>query len=155
MCERRRQSRNRPASARLLGAAAVICLTATASGLTQERREYRSTAKQQEILKSELASVPGKEGTVLRVELPAGWVGDWHHHTCDVFVYVIAGEFVVDVDGQGRKTFGPGQVYHEAVNTAMQARNPSTTRLTELILFQVGGKGEPLMLVGKPAPGQP
>jgi quercetin dioxygenase-like cupin family protein len=55
-------------------------------------------------------------------------------------VYVVSGEFVVDVEGQARKSFAPGQVYHEAVNTRMQARNPSATRATELILFQVGGK---------------
>src|SRR6187431_1997479 len=95
----------------------AMCLVATALVLAQRRDEYRTTAKQQEVLKSQLASVPEKEGTVLRVELPAGWVGDWHFHTGDVFVYVISGEFVVDVDGHGRKRFGAGQVYHEAVNT--------------------------------------
>lgn len=131
----------------------AICVMATASVFAQRRDEYRTTAKQQEVLKSQLASVPDKEGTVLRVELPAGWVGDWHSHTGDVFVYVISGEFVVDVDGYGRKRFGAGQVYHEAVNTTMQARNGSATRSTELILFQVGGRGEPLMIVAKPPRG--
>jgi hypothetical protein len=72
----------------------------------------------------------GKEGTVLRVELPGGWVGDWHY--------------------QGRKQFGPGEVYHEAVNTTMQARNPSSGEHTTLILFQIGGKDEPLMLLAQP-----
>ena len=131
----------------------AICVVATAVVFAQRRDEYRTTAKQQEVLKSQLASVPEKEGTVLRVELPAGWVGDWHYHTGDVFVYVLSGEFVVDVDGQGRKQFGVGQVYHEAVNTTMQARNGSATQLTELILFQVGGKGEPLMIIAKPPRG--
>lgn len=131
----------------------VICVMATASVFAQRRDEYRTTAKQQEVLKSRLASLPEKEGTVLRVELPAGWVGDWHHHTGDVFVYVVSGEFVVDVDGQGRKRFVAGQVYHEAVNTTMQARNGSATQAAELILFQVGGKGEPLMIVAKPPRG--
>ena len=131
-----------------------MCVAATALVFAQRRDEYRTTADQQEVLKSELASVPGKEGTVLRVELPAGWIGDWHYHTGDVFVYVVSGEFVVDLDGQGRKRFGAGQVYHEAVNTTMQARNGSATRSTELILFQVGGKGEPLMIVAKPPRGQ-
>ena len=131
----------------------AICVMATASVFAQRRDEYRTTAKQQEVLKSRLASVPEKEGTVLRVELPAGWVGDWHHHTGDVFVYVVSGEFVVDVDGQGRKRFVAGQVYHEAVNTTMQARNGSATQAAELILFQVGGKGEPLMIVAKPPRG--
>ena len=113
-------------------------------------QEYRTTAEQQTVLTSDLVSVPGKEGTVLRIELPVGWVGGWHYHTGDVFVYVVSGEFVVDVEGQGRKQFRPGEVYHEAVNTTMQARNPSTKERTTLILFQVGGKGEPLMLVAKP-----
>jgi hypothetical protein len=63
---------------------------------------------------------------------------------------VISGQFVVDVEGEGRKQFGPGHVYHEALNTTMRARNPSSTEPTTLILFQVGGKGEPLMLVGRP-----
>ena len=84
--------------------------------------------------------MPGKEGTVLRVELPGGWVGEWHYHSGDVFAYVVSREFVVDVDGQGRKSFRPGQVYHEAVNTSMQARNPNATTRTELILFQVADK---------------
>ena len=113
-------------------------------------QEYRTTAEQQAVLTSDLVSVPGKEGTVLRVELPVGWVGGWHYHTGDVFVYVVSGEFVVDVEGQGRKQFRPGDVYHEAVNTTMQARNPSAKQRTTLILFQVGGKGEPLMLVATP-----
>ena len=132
---------------------ATIGMTTSASIGAQERQEYRSTAEQREVLKSDLVSAPGKEGTVLKVELPAKWVGDWHYHTGDVFVYVISGEFVVDVDGQGRKSFGPGQVYHEAVNTRMQARNPSATQRTSLIVFQVGGKGEPLMLTAKPPQG--
>jgi quercetin dioxygenase-like cupin family protein len=113
-------------------------------------QEYRTTAKQDTVLQSALVSVPGKEGTVLRVELPAGWIGDWHYHTGDVFVYVVSGEFVVDVERQGRQGFGPGQVYHEAVKTTMQARNPSATERTELILFQVGAKGEPLMFRAQP-----
>ena len=113
-------------------------------------QEYRTTAKQDTVLQSALVSVPGKEGTVLRVELPAGWIGDWHYHTGDVFVYVVSGEFVVDVERQGRQRVGPGQVYHEAVKTTMQARNPSATERTELILFQVGAKGEPLMFRSQP-----
>jgi hypothetical protein len=60
---------------------------------------------------------------------------------------------VVDVNGQGRKRFGAGQVYHEAVNTTMQARNGSAARSTQLTLFQVGGKGEQLMVAAQPPRG--
>lgn len=134
-------------------AALAACLCAghlNAQPQAASPQVYRTTAKQQAVLSSDLVSVPGKEGTVLGVELPAGWVGGWHYHTGDVFVYVVSGDFVVDVEGQGRKQFRSGEVYHEAVNTTMQARNPSATERTTLILFQIGGKGEPLMLVAQP-----
>ena len=132
-------------------ALAHILSFSNAEAQTQSpRQEYRTTANQETVLQSELVSVPSKEATVLRVELPAGWIGDWHYHTGDVFVYVLSGEFVVDVEHEGRKRFGPGQVYHEAVNTTMQARNPNAAQRSELILFQVGAKGEPLMFRGKP-----
>ena len=137
-------------AARTWAAVAVLAVVLAVHAAGQQREEYRTTAKQKEVLKSALVSVPGKEGTVLRVELPAGWVGDWHYHTGDVFVYVVSGEFVVDVEGQVRKTFTAGEVYHEAVNTTMRARNPRSTQPTTLILFQVGGKGDPLMLLAKP-----
>jgi quercetin dioxygenase-like cupin family protein len=75
-------------------------------------RSYRwlgsTTANQQEVLPSDPVSVAGKKGAVFRIELPPAWVGDWHYHTGDVFVYVLSGEFIIDVTGQGRRRFGPG-----------------------------------------------
>jgi quercetin dioxygenase-like cupin family protein len=111
----------------------------------QQRQEYRSTAPSTVLLRDDLAALKGQEAQVISLQLPPGWVGGWHYHTGDVFVYVQDGSFTVDVDGEGRKTFGRGQVYHEAVNKVMRARNGSTTEQTTIIVFQVGAKGEPLM----------
>lgn len=108
--------------------------------------EYVSTANVETLTKSELVSVPGKEVQILLAELPPGWIGGRHHHTGDVFVYVVDGEFLVNVEGEGLLRFGPGEVYHEAVNVSMKARNGSTAEATNLILFQVGDKGAPLMI---------
>ncbi len=105
-----------------------------------------STAETTTILREDLASIDGKEGTVFSGRLGPGWVGERHYHTGDVFVYVVKGLFTVDVDGEERKTFRPGEVYHEAVNKVMHARNLSTTDSTEVIIFQVSDKGEPLMI---------
>lgn len=131
----------------------AICAVA-ANGAEQEpqktaREEYKGAADRTTVLRDDLIVIPGKEVNILRVEFPAGWIGERHYHTGDVFVYVLEGEFVVDVGGEGREAFGPGQVYHEAVNKVMQARNPSTTQRTKVILFQVGDKGEPLMIKAK------
>jgi len=111
-----------------------------------KKEEYKSTAKQTEILQDDLAMIDGKEVNIIAVEFPPGWVGEKHYHTGDVFVYVREGTFVVDVEGEGRKSFSPGKVYHEAVNKVMQARNGSQTSPTKVFLFQVGNKGEPLMI---------
>ncbi len=111
-----------------------------------KKEEYKSTAKQTEILQDDLAMIDGKEVNIIAIEFPPGWVGEKHYHTGDVFVYVREGTFVVDVEGEGRKSFSPGKVYHEAVNKVMQARNGSQTSPTKVFLFQVGNKGEPLMI---------
>ncbi|MBI2487356.1 MAG: cupin domain-containing protein [Deltaproteobacteria bacterium] len=114
--------------------------------IDEKREEYKSTAKQTKVLQDDLAVIEGKEVNIIAVELLPGWVGEKHYHTGDVFVYVQEGEFIVDVEGEGRKSFGPGEVYHEAVNKVMQARNGSQTNTTKVMLFQVGNKGEPLMI---------
>lgn len=131
--------------------ASVTLALATLPVAAQEQeqdagREYVSTAIIDSVLHDDLEALPGTEARVLEVEFPAGWTGDRHYHTGDVFVYVLEGEFVVDVEGEGRLRFGPGDVYHEAVNTVMQARNPSTSVATRVILFQVGEEGQPLMI---------
>lgn len=115
----------------------------------EKREEYKSTAKQNKILQDSLAVIEGKEVNIIAVEFPPGWVGERHYHTGDVFVYVQEGEFIVDVEGENRKSFGPGEVYHEAVNKVMQARNGSQNSHTKVLLFQVGNKGEPLMILAE------
>lgn len=117
-----------------------------AAAQAQAKEEYVSTAELETVLQDDLVALPGNEAHIIRAEFPAGWVGERHYHTGDVFVYVLEGEFVVDVDGEGRKRFGAGEVYHEAVDTVMQARNPGTEVATKAIIFQVGPKGTPLMI---------
>lgn len=126
--------------------ASVPDASAQSKGSDKRKEEYVSTAKATPLLQAELQAFPGKEVQVLEYELAPGWVGGRHYHTGDVFVYIREGEFVVDVDGQGRKTFGPGQVYHEPVNVKMTARNGATNKPTRILLFQVGNKAEPLMI---------
>lgn len=127
----------------------LLCSHIWAGEDQEKREEYKSTAKQNKILQDNLAVIEGKEVNIIAVEFPPGWVGERHYHTGDVFVYVQEGEFIVDVEGEGRKSFGPGEVYHEAVNKVMQARNGSHSSHTKVLLFQVGNKGEPLMILAE------
>ncbi len=113
----------------------------------------RTTAQEKSnvtmLLNEEMFSIPGKEVAIQRAEYPAGWAGERHYHTGDIFVYVLEGQFVVDLDGGKRVTIDPGEVYHEAVNKVMQARNGSTKEPVTVILFQVGDRGKPRVILSK------
>ncbi len=125
---------------------AVCGLVYPAASWAQEREEYMTTGEVTTVLQDSLFAIEGKEVNIRMTEFPPGWVGGRHYHTGDVFVYVLEGTFVVDVEGEERQTFGPGQVYHEALNRVMQARNLSTAEPTKILVFQVGDKGELLMI---------
>ncbi len=125
---------------------AVCGLVYPVASWAQEREEYVTTGEVTTVLQDSLFAIEGKEVNILMTEFPPGWVGGRHYHTGDVFVYVLEGTFVVDVEGEERQTFGPGQVYHEALNRVMQARNLSTAEPTKILVFQVGDKGELLMI---------
>jgi len=104
--------------------------------------QARGRSSQEVLLQDPLYAIPGKQAHLLRIEYPPGWVGRRHYHTGDVFLYVLEGRFTIDVEGKERTTIGPGEAYHEAVKTEMQARNASASEPTTILLFQVGDPGE-------------
>ena len=138
--------------------AAAIALSAPAQEQKSQAQHQhdgpRGRSKQDVLLQDPLYAVPGKQAHLLRIEYPAGWIGERHYHTGDVFLYVLSGAFTVDVDGAERKTIRAGQAYHEALNKVMQARNASATEPTTILLFQVGNQGERTTVVSdRPPPG--
>jgi quercetin dioxygenase-like cupin family protein len=123
----------------------VLCAGAQEQKESQAPHQHdspRGRSKQDILLQDPLYAIPGKQAHLLRIEYPAGWIGERHYHTGDVFLYVLSGGFTVDVDGAERKTIRAGEAYHEALNKVMQARNASTTEPTTILLFQVGNQGE-------------
>jgi len=101
------------------------------------------------VLNEDMFSIPGKEVAIQRAEYPAGWVGERHYHTGDIFVDVLEGQLIVDLEGGQRVTIDHGEVYHEAVNKVMQARNGSAKEPVKMILFQVGDKGKQRVIMAK------
>ena len=125
--------------------AAIALFAGAQQQKSQEPHQHdgpRGRSKQDVLLQDPLYAIPGKQAHLLRIEYPAGWIGERHYHPGDVFLYVLSGAFTVDVDGAERKTLRAGQAYHEALNKVMQARNASTTEPTTILLFQVGNQGE-------------
>ncbi len=110
-----------------------------------DAQEYVSKARAKTLHKAPLQGVAGKEVIVKHFAAPANFVGGKHMHPGPVFVYVLEGELTVEL-ASGTKTFKAGELYPEDINTAMVGRNLSATDDLELLVFQVGEIGKPMML---------
>ncbi len=106
---------------------------------------YVSKAKAKTLHKAPLQGVEGKEMVVKHYALPSEYVGGKHMHPGPVFVYVLEGELTVELASE-TKTFKAGELYAEDINAAMVGKNLSATDDLELLVFQVGDIGKPMML---------
>ncbi|HSS63790.1 MAG TPA: cupin domain-containing protein [Gammaproteobacteria bacterium] len=107
--------------------------------------EYVTKAKVMTLHQAELPGVPGKEMIVKRFSIPPKFVGGKHLHPGPVFVYVLEGELTVELENETR-TFKAGELYPEDINAAMVGKNLSGSDNLELLVFQVGDVGKPMML---------
>ncbi len=126
-----------------LAAAMVMVLASFHSADAQQ--EYVSKAKAQTLHKAPLPGVEGKEVIIKHFAAPAGFVGGRHFHPGPVYVYVLEGELTVETEG-GTETYKAGQLFPEALNQVMQGKNLSAADDLELLVFQVGDVGKPLMI---------
>ena len=88
----------------------------------------------------------GDEIQVREILFAPGWQAPRHYHNSDLFIYVISGEFEVDMEGEGLKTYTDGQALRMKPNTPMDARNPSQTKSLKLAVFQVGNPDAPFVV---------
>ena len=130
----------------LLGTTLALgMLAGMASFQAANAAEYVSKARAKTLHKAPLPGVDGKEMVVKHFAIPAEFVGGKHMHPGPVFVYVLEGEFTVELAG-GTKTFKAGELYPEKINASMIARNLSASDDLELLVFQVGDIGKPMMI---------
>ncbi len=108
-------------------------------------QEYVPKVAKQKLHQAPLPGAEGKEMTVVHFAIPPGYVGGKHMHPGPVFVYVLEGELTVVLEG-GTKTFKAGELYPEDMNSAMVGKNLSGTDDLEILVFQVGDIGKPMML---------
>ena len=107
--------------------------------------EYVSKARAKTLHQAPLQGVAGKEIVVKHFAAPPKFVGGKHMHPGPVFVYVLEGELTVELAGK-MKTFKAGELYAEDIGATMVGRNLSATDDLELLVFQVGDIGKPMMI---------
>ena len=82
--------------------------------------------------------------------LAPGQVTTWHTHTAPVFVYVVEGTFLLEMQGKASLEARTGQAIMEPVRTVMRGKNPSATAPAHVVMFQVNAPGKPFLNPTKP-----
>ena len=125
-------------------ALASTMLTGLAGFQVADAQEYVSKAKAKSLYKGPLQGAKGMDVVVKHFKAPAKFVGGKHMHSGQVFVYVLEGELTVELAGE-TKTFKAGELYPEDIGAAMVGKNLSSTDHLELLVFQIGEAGKPMM----------
>ena len=124
---------------------ASFILTGIVNFQAASAQEYVPKVTKKKLHQAPLPGAEGKEMMVVHLAIPPGYVGGKHMHTGPVFVYVLEGELTVVLDGE-TKTFKTGEMYPEDINTAMVGKNLSASDDLEILVFQVGEIGKPMMI---------
>jgi quercetin dioxygenase-like cupin family protein len=122
----------------------MISFTGSQEGSAAEQ-EYVSKARVKTLYQAPLAGVEGKEVIIKHFQIPPEFVGGKHMHPASVFVYVLEGELTVESEGE-TLTFKAGELYPEPLQKSMVGKNLSASDDLELIVFQIGDEGKPMMV---------
>ena len=101
-----------------------------------------ATAKQ--LMTKELAGLAGKEVLMSTVTYPPGGASPPHRHDAQVFVYVLEGELIMQVQGGPKVTLKPGETFYESpTDVHAVSANASPTRPATFLVFIIKDKGAP------------
>jgi quercetin dioxygenase-like cupin family protein len=96
------------------------------------------------LMAQDLAGLAGKEGLMLTVAYAPGEASTKHRHNAHVFVYVLEGSVVMQVEGGKEVTLKPGQTFYESPNDVHSvSRNASKTHPAKFLVFVLKDKGTP------------
>src|SRR5256712_13743355 len=99
-----------------------------------------------ELLAIDLAHYPGKEGRMLEVSYPPGARDMVHRHDAHAFVYVLGGEFVMQLRGQPAVASKAGQTFYEGpTDVHVLGRNASNTEPARFVVVLLKAKGAPIL----------
>lgn len=99
----------------------------------------------QTLLTESLSNIPGKEVTMLTVEYPPGGASLPHRHDAEVFVYVLEGAVLMQVDGKEAVTVRKGETFRESpTDVHRQSANASQSEPARFVVFMVKEQGKPV-----------
>lgn len=122
----------------------ILCVIATASavGLAQGAKDPVTVKP---LMTKDLVGIPGKEAVMLSVDYLPGGASMPHRHEAQVFLYVVEGSIVTQVEGQAPVTLVAGQTFYEnPTDIHKTAKNASQTEPARVVAFIIKDKGKPV-----------
>lgn len=122
----------------------LLPATALFAGLLGLVTPAVSAEKVNPLMAQDLAGLAGKEGMMLTVEYEPGASSTKHRHNAHVFVYVLEGSVVMQVEGGKPVTLLPGQTFYESPDDIHSiSKNASDSKPAKFLVFIVKDKGAP------------
>jgi quercetin dioxygenase-like cupin family protein len=110
-----------------------------------------SPAAVMQLLTKELAGNPGKEVLMSTVTYPPGGASPPHRHDAQVFVYVLEGELIMQVQGGPKVTLKPGETFYEGPSDVHSvSANASQTAPAKFLVFIIKNTGAPTTRAATP-----
>jgi quercetin dioxygenase-like cupin family protein len=122
---------------------AVLVTLALGAGGSADAQDAGRAGKVVPLTTKDLSGIAGKEATMLTVEYPPGGSSPPHRHDAHVFVYVLAGSVIMQVDGGEPVTLKPGETFYEGPpDVHRTSANASATEPAKFLVFIVKDKGK-------------
>ena len=100
------------------------------------------------VLKQSVSQMPKSDLQEVRVLTASFKPGDktvFHSHRSPVTVYVLDGQFTLNMEGRAPVVVSAGQAFVEPPNVKMTGYNNSTTDGLRVVIFYVGDVGTPFL----------
>jgi quercetin dioxygenase-like cupin family protein len=103
-----------------------------------------SAAVVRQLMLKDLVGISGKEALMSTVTYPPGGASPPHRHDAQVFVYVLEGELIMQVQGGPKVTLRPGDTFYESpTDVHAVSANASQTAPAKFLVFILKDKGVP------------
>jgi quercetin dioxygenase-like cupin family protein len=127
--------------------AVSMCLSVFLSGAVLADA---SPAAVKQLMTKELVAAAGKEVLMSTVTYPPGGASPPHRHDAQVFVYVLEGELIMQVQGGPKVTLKPGETFYESPSDVHAvSANASQTAPAKFLVFIIKDKGAPTTRAAK------
>lgn len=125
-------------------ALAALLLSAACSAAADDG----GLARPHMVLREAVQGMPRGETQEVRVLTATFQPGDrtvFHTHRSPVTVYVLEGQFTLELEGRAPVTVAAGQSYVEPPQVRMTGHNRSTTQPLRVLIFYVSEPGTPFL----------